>query len=100
MRILQDFEKQISQYQGVRTEWIEGDVITLAGERRTDLKVTLPCTDGSDWGFTLQDETAVGVFMASRAHNTEHAHHDIDERILQELAGCYNKKLQLNKKEA
>lgn len=100
MRILQEFQKKISQYKGVQTDWVEGDIITHYGDRRTDLQVTLPCIDGSTWGFTLQDETAVGIFMASRAHNTEHAHEYLDEDVLQELAACFHKKLVLDKEEA
>ena len=97
MRVLQEFQDKISQYKGVTTKWVEGDIITHAGDRRTDLRVTLPCTDGTTWGFTLQDETAVGVFMASRAYNTEHDHDAIDEDILQQIASCFHKKLVLDK---
>ena len=99
MHILREFQKKISQYRGVQTEWVEGDIITHNGDRRTDLKISLPCVDGTDWGFTLQDETAAGIFLASRVHNSEHAHEVVDESLLQELASCYHKRINFVKKE-
>jgi hypothetical protein len=88
MSYLKEFEEKARAYKGVKTEWVDGGLISHKGDRRTDLEVKVPCTDGTEWGFTLQEETAAGLFMTMKAVNTEA---QVNEEIINQIAACYNK---------
>ena len=95
---LSEIEQEFLQYEGVKTEAVDGGLLSHDGDRRTDLRVTIPCQGGRAFDFTLQEETAVGVIMSCKAFNNHGG--GLNEQLIIDMVACYEMKPILNKKGA